>query len=141
MARCAEARRLATEDRDKIQLGVDVAVEKQRAKLEAAGAWAVKRLAEDCLAKSEGRLEQSTIEGQKQRLRDYIYPAIGNVNTCEVCPSDLIAIVERASKKSLHVARLVLGGRKSDIYSVLLVEVWHIHAVDGDKRSDLTAYW
>lgn len=24
---------------------------------------------------------------------------------------------------------------------VLLVEVWHTHAVDDDKRSDLTGYW
>ena len=109
----AEARRLAAEDRAKIQLGVDVAVEKQRAKREAAGAWTVQRLAEDYLAKSEGRLEQSTLDGQKQRLRDYILPVIGHVNACDVRTSDLISIVERASKKSLHVARLVLGVEKA----------------------------
>lgn len=128
----ADARRLAAEDRAKIQLGVDVAVEKQRAKREAAGAWTVKRLAEDYLAKSEGRLEQSTLEGQKQRLRDYIYPVIGNVNACEVRPSDLIAIVERASKKSLHVARLVLGVEKA-----IFAHGLGRHIVESDPASQI----
>lgn len=128
----AEARRLAAEDRAKIQLGVDVAVEKQRAKREAAGAWTVKRLAEDYLAKSEGRLEQSTLEGQKQRLRDYIYPVIGNVNACDVRPSDLIAIVERASKKSLHVARLVLGVEKA-----IFAHGLGRHIVESDPASQI----
>lgn len=128
----AEARRLAAEDRAKIQLGVDVAVEKQRAKREAAGAWTVKRLAEDYLAKSEGRLEQSTLEGQKQRLRDYIYPVIGSVNACDVRPSDLIAIVERASKKSLHVARLVLGVEKA-----IFAHGLGRHIVESDPASQI----
>ena len=128
----AEARRLAAEDRAKIQLGVDVAVEKQRAKREAAGAWTVKRLAEDYLAKSEGRLEQSTLDGQKQRLRDYIYPVIGNVNACDVRPSDLIAIVERASKKSLHVARLVLGVEKA-----IFAHGLGRHIVESDPASQI----
>lgn len=109
----ADARRLASEDRTRIQQGVDVAAEKQRSKRDAAGAWTVRQLAEDYLKKSEGRLEQSTLDGQKQRLRDYIYPVIGSINACEIRPSDLIAIVERASKKSLHVARLVLGVEKA----------------------------
>src|SRR5574343_745098 len=128
----AEARLFAAEDRGKIQLGVDVAVEKQRAKREAAGAWTVKRLAEDYIAKSEGRLEQSTLEGQKQRLRDYIYPVIGNVNACEVRPSDLIAIVERASKKSLHVARLVLGVEKA-----IFAHGLGRHIVESDPASQI----
>lgn len=128
----AEARRLAAEDRAKIQLGVDVAVEKQRAKREAAGAWTVKRLAEDYLEKSEGRLEQSTLEGQRQRLRDYIYPVIGNVNACDVRPSDLIAIVERASKKSLHVARLVLGVEKA-----IFAHGLGRHIVESDPASQI----
>ena len=109
----ADARRLASEDRTKIQQGIDVAAEKQRSKRESAGAWTVRQLAEDYLKKSEGRLEHSTLDGQKQRLRDYIYPVIGSINACEIRPSDLVAIVERASKKSLHVARLVLGVEKA----------------------------
>jgi integrase len=109
----SEARRLASEDRAKVQQGVDVAAEKQRTKREVAGTWTVRQLAEDYLKKAGGRLEASTLDGQKQRLRDYIYPVIGNVHAQDVRPSELVAIVERASKKSLHVARLVLGVQKA----------------------------
>ena len=41
-----------------------------------------------------------------------------------------------------------LSGRRVDLAlldevgcPVLLVEVWHTHAVDGDKRRDLLPYW
>lgn len=41
-----------------------------------------------------------------------------------------------------------LSGRRVDLAlldeegcPVLLVEVWHTHAVDGDKRNDLLPYW
>lgn len=44
--------------------------------------------------------------------------------------------------------RCPLSGRRVDLalldqsgHPVLLVEVWHTHAVDDDKRSDLAAYW
>lgn len=44
--------------------------------------------------------------------------------------------------------RCPLSGRRVDLalldqygQPVLLIEVWHTHAVDGDKRSDLTSYW
>lgn len=104
----AEARKLASEDRVKIQQGIDVAAEKQRSKRETAGAWTVRELAEDYLRKADGRLEVSTLDGMRQRLRDYIYPLIGNVPAREVRPIELVTIVEKTSKKSLHVARLVL---------------------------------
>lgn len=109
----AEARRLASEDRAKVQQGVDVAAEKQRAKREAANSWTVRQLGDDYLRKAEGRLEESTLEGHRQRLRDYIYPVIGSVAAQDIRPSDLVAIAERATKKSLHVARLVLGVQKA----------------------------
>lgn len=109
----AEARRLASEDRAKIQQGVDVAAMKQRAKRETASSWTVRQLGDDYLKKAEGRLEESTLDGQRQRLRDYIYPVIGSVAAQDIRPSDLVVIAERASKKSLHVARLVLGVQKA----------------------------
>lgn len=44
--------------------------------------------------------------------------------------------------------RCPMTGRRVDLalldqsgLPVLLVEVWHTHAVDGDKWKDLTAYW
>ncbi len=109
----AEARKLALEDRARVQQGVDVAAEKQKAKREASTAWTVRQLAEDYLQKSIGRLEESTLKGHRQRLRDYVYPVLGNTPVDEVRPIDLIEIIERASKKSLHVAKLVLGIQKA----------------------------
>jgi hypothetical protein len=43
----AEARKIASEDRARIQTGTDVAMEKKKSKLVTAGAWTVKQLAED----------------------------------------------------------------------------------------------
>lgn len=44
--------------------------------------------------------------------------------------------------------RCPMTGRRVDLalldqsgLPVLLVEVWHTHAVDGEKRNDLTSYW
>lgn len=128
----AEARRLASEDRAKIQQGIDVAAEKQKAKREAAASWTVRQLADDYLKKSEGRLEQSTLDGHKQRLRDYIYPVIGNMAVSDVRPTELVEIVERASKKSLHVGRLVLGVEKA-IFSHALGR----HIIDMDPASQI----
>lgn len=128
----AEARRLASEDRAKVQQGIDVAADKQRAKREAANSWTVRQLGEDYLKKAEGRLEESTLDGQRQRLRDYIYPVIGNVVAQDVRPSDLVAIAERASKKSLHVARLVLGVQKA-----IFAHGLGRHVVETDPASQI----
>jgi integrase len=108
-----EARRLASENRAKIQQGIDVAAEKQRAKRETAGAWTVKELSEDYLKKNEERLEASTLGGMRQRLRDYIYPLIGSVPAKDIDPIEIVDIVERATKKSRHISRLVLGVLKA----------------------------
>lgn len=104
----ADARRIASEDRAKIQTGTDVAMEKKKAKLTTANAWTVRQLAEDYLKKAEGRLATETIKGRQQQLRDYVFPLIGNVPAREVEPLALVDIVERVTVKSRHVARLVL---------------------------------
>ena len=130
----AEARKLAAADRVLISQGVDVAAEKQRRKREAAGAWTVRELAEDYLKKSEGRLEVSTLDGIRQRLRDYIYPQIGNVPAKDIRPFELVDIVERASKKSLHIARLVLGVMKA-----VFAHGVGRHVIDFDPASQVKA--
>lgn len=104
----ADARRIASEDRAKIQTGTDVALEKKKAKLTSANAWTVQQLANDYLEKASGRLATETIKGRQQQLRDYVFPLIGNLPAREVEPLALVDIVERVSVKSRHVARLVL---------------------------------
>lgn len=103
-----EARKLAAAARAQVQQGVDVARKKQAAIKLAERAWTLRRLAEDYLTKSVGRLAPSTIKGREQQLRDYVYSTIGNTPAKEIQPADIVDIVERVSKKSLHVARLVL---------------------------------
>lgn len=129
-----DARRIASEDRAKIQQGIDVAAEKQRLKREAAGAWTVRELAEDYLKKNEGRLEASTLDGIRQRLRDYIYPQIGTVPARDVRPIELVDIVERASKKSLHIARLVLG-----VLKAIFAHGVGRHVIEFDPASQVKA--
>jgi len=128
----AEARKLASENRARVQQGVDVAAEKQKARREASTAWTVRQLAEDYLQKSVGRLEESTLKGHRQRLRDYVYPVLGTTPADEVRPIDLIKIVERASKKSLHVAKLVLGIQKA-----IFAHGVGRHVIDADPAFQL----
>ena len=104
----AAARKLATEKRVEVQQGVDVARQKQRAKLETAQAWTFKRLADDYLSRVSERLAPVTVEGRRQQLRDYVHGRIGHLSAREVSPGDIVDIVERSGAKSLHVARLVL---------------------------------
>jgi len=105
----AEARKLAGQSRGKVQQGVDIARDKRHEKQAAARAWTFRRLADDYLEKAVGRLEESTIKGQRQRLRDYVMPMIGGLPARDIGSGDIVDIAERASKKSLHIAVLVLG--------------------------------
>ena len=66
------ARELATDDRAKIQQGVDVAREKQIQIRESNAAWTVKELASDYEAKVLIGLAAATILSRKQKIRDYV---------------------------------------------------------------------
>lgn len=102
------AREIAAEKRVDVQQGVDVAAAKRKAEHEAANAWTFRHLAEDYFEKAADWLAENTIYGRKQQLRDYVYPKIGGIAAADVSPVEIVAIVEAASVKSLHVARLAL---------------------------------
>ena len=104
----AEARKIATTTRARVQQGIDVARQKQVARKVAERSWTIKKLADDYLEKSVGRLAPSTIKNRGQQLRSYVFPIIGHLSASEVSATDIVDIVERVSRKSLHVARLVL---------------------------------
>jgi hypothetical protein len=104
----SEARKFAASARAQVQQGVDVAEQKQASIKAAERAWSLNRLANDYLDKSVGRIADSTIKNRRQQLRDYVFPLLGNKPAKEITPADIVDIVERTSKKSLHVARLVL---------------------------------
>ncbi len=102
------AREIAAAKRVDVQQGIDPAAEKRKAEHAAANAWTFRQLSEDYFEKVADRLAENTIYGRKQQLRDYVYPKIGGIAATDVSPAEIVAIVEAASVKSLHVARLVL---------------------------------
>jgi integrase len=103
-----KARERALEARAKIQGGVDVGREKQRAKQAEARAWTVRKLVEDYLTRAAERLAEGTISQRRQQLNAHVLPIIGHLPAKDVTPADIVDIAERAAGKSLHVARLVL---------------------------------
>lgn len=103
-----KAREIASAKRAEVQQGIDPAAEKRKAEHAAANAWTFRKLAEDYLEKAADWLAENTIYGRKQQLRDYVYPKIGSIAAADVSPAEIVAIVEAASLKSLHVARLSL---------------------------------
>lgn len=103
-----KAREIAAAKRAEVQQGVDVAAEKRKAEHAAANAWTFRKLADDYFEKVADRLAENTIYGRKQQLRDYVCRKIGGIAAADVSPAEIVAIVEAASAKSLHVARLVL---------------------------------
>ena len=103
-----KAREIAAERRVDVQQGIDVAAAKRKAEHEAANAWTFRHLADDYFEKAAVRLAESTLSGRKQQLRDYVYSKIGGIAAADVSPVEIVTIVEAASVKSLHVARLVL---------------------------------
>jgi integrase len=103
-----KAREIAAAKRAAVQQGFDPAAEKRKAEHAAANAWTFRKLAEDYFVKAADYLADATIYGRKQQLRDYVYPKIGSIAAADVSPAEIVAIVEAASVKSLHVARLVL---------------------------------
>lgn len=103
-----KAREIAAAKRAEVQQGIDPAAEKRKAERAAANAWSFRKLAEDYLEKAADRLAENTLSGRKQQLRDYVYPKIGSITAASVSPAEIVDIVECASVKSLHVARLVL---------------------------------
>jgi integrase len=104
----ADARALAGKKRADVQQGVDVAREKRNALSATASAWSFRRLSEDYLTRSEKHLAASTLIGRQQQLRDYVWRRIGHLADRDVTPADIVDVVERAARKSAHVAKLVL---------------------------------
>jgi integrase len=103
-----KAREIAAAKRAEVQQGIDPAAEKRKAEHAAANAWTFRKLADDYMEKAADRLAENTLYGRKQQLRDYVYPKIGGIAAADVSPAEIVDIVECASVKSLHVARLVL---------------------------------
>ncbi|MCP5274868.1 MAG: integrase arm-type DNA-binding domain-containing protein [Burkholderiales bacterium] len=130
----AEARKQATTIRIQVQQGIDVARQKQVIKKEIERSWTINKLSNDYLQKAAGRLAPSTIKGRKQQISDYVLPSIGHLLAKEVKAADIVDIVERVSRKSLHVARLVLIAVR-EIFAHGVAR----HAIENDPSANIKA--
>lgn len=127
------AREIASEDRVKVQQGVDVAREKQTGKRESASAWTVRQLAVDYEEKVLSGLAEATIKSRHQKIRDYVLPALGYLAAKDVTGADVVQMLEKVADKSpklvkpcLSAARLVFAHGVSK------------HIVSGDPCSGIS---
>ena len=103
------ARELATDDRAKIQQGVDVGREKQVGIRDSINAWTVRQLAEDYEVKILASLASATIVSRKQKIRDYVLPAIGHLAAKDVTGADIVQMLERVNDRSPKLVRPVIS--------------------------------
>jgi len=106
------ARELATEDRAKIQQGIDVAREKQIQIRDSNSAWTVKELASDYEAKVLPGLAAATILSRKQKIRDYVLPSIGHLAARDVTGADVVQMLERVADHSPKLVKPVLSAAR-----------------------------
>lgn len=106
------ARELATEDRARVQQGVDVAREKQIQIRDSNSAWTVKVLASDYEAKILPSLAAATILSRKQKIRDYVLPSIGHLAARDVTGADVVQMLERVADHSPKLVKPVLSAAR-----------------------------
>jgi integrase len=103
----AKARKLATDERARIQQGADVAREKQQAKMAAAAAQSLRQLANDYMDKTFPRLAPNTVKQRSHHVKDVILPKLGHLAARDVTTADVVALIESVGRRSANVAELV----------------------------------
>lgn len=120
----ADAREKAKELRRAVDGGVDVALEKQRRKHEAAAAATVDDLAKAYFEKAEQELHPHTYK-QRRSIHDrFVSPVIGQFRADSVTPSQVVAVV----KKSLE------GGKTLPNITLTHCSLIFAHAVGNAIR-------
>ena len=104
-----KARELASADRVRIQQGMDVGREKQIEKHEQIKAMTVKSLVADYEEKVLPGLASSTGVSRRQKIRTYIFPAIGHLTARDVSGADLVDLLERVNAKHPKQVKEVLS--------------------------------
>ena len=127
------ARELATENRARIQQGVDVAREKQLELRDSISAWSVKELAADYEAKVLIGLAAATILSRKQKIRDYVLPALGNLSAKNVTGSDIVQMLERVADHSPKLVKPVLSAAR-----LIFAHGVAKHVVTGDPCAGIS---
>lgn len=101
------AKEEALEARVKIQKGIDVAREKQKANIERATAKSFRQLATDYMDKVFPTLAANTVKQRRHHIEDVILPKLGKLAAKEVATADVVFLVESVGKRSKNVAELV----------------------------------
>lgn len=115
----ADAREKGKELRRAVDQGVDVATEKQQAKLARETAWTVDQLATSYLDKAQGELAPHTWKQRKRQYDKYIKPHIGTFPAQSVTPNHIVQVVAKSQAGGKTLPRTVLIG---------LTQIFH-HAV------------
>ena len=102
-----KAKAAALEARAKIQRGEDVARDKRLAKIERAAAKGFRQLAEDYKEKAFPKLAENTVKQRRHHIDDILLSKLGMLAAREVTTADIVALVEKVGKSSVHVAELV----------------------------------
>ena len=103
----SDVRERARDKRGEVQVGVDIALLKQRTIAEAKSAMTFGELVDDYLDKAV--LSKKTIADRQEFLRNLIRPAVGAIPAKEVTGGDIVRILETTGRKrSAKVAEKVL---------------------------------
>lgn len=103
----AKARQVAAELRVQIQLGRDVAKDKQDIRRVRFAEVPFSNLVEDYMAKVFPKLADSTVKQRRRYINKHILPHLGSIPVNEVSARDVVELVERVGRHSIHVAEIV----------------------------------
>lgn len=103
----ASAKTAAMEARAKIMSGADVAREKRQSQIHRAGEKTLAELARGYMDKSFPGLAKNTRQQRRHHIEDVIIPRLGSLPANAVNGSDVVDLLERVGRDSVHVAGLV----------------------------------
>lgn len=107
-----KAREVALCRRVEIQQGQDVAREKQREKIQTAGAQTFRQLADDYAKKKLPGLAENTAKQRRGLIEKHILPKLGAIPAREVETADIVALLETVGGHSVNVADHVFTALK-----------------------------
>jgi Integrase len=103
----AKARELATAARAKVQQGMDVAREKQKASIERAAAKSLRQLAADYMERAFPSMAANTIKQRRYHIETIIVPRLGGLAARDVTTADVVALIDAVGQRSQSVAKVV----------------------------------
>jgi hypothetical protein len=129
----ADAREKAKELRRAVDIGVDVAVEKQMTKLEAVNQMTVDALAASYFEKAEKELHAHTFKQRKSVHARFVSPEIGTFPADAVTPAHVVEIVRKSLEGGKTLPRIVL------LHVTQLYRAWGVSSCAGNDSAPLCA--